>query len=215
MHEVYSYSSIRIERGAWRRVAAGVHGAYSRRVGEAGGVVFGLWSGEVGTHSDEGFLMTAWADREALSTAGDLGSIDGVAESYVERLVATVRPVSPEPPLDDGLYVHRWFEVSASDWEEFLDLSNTAWPSMEGAFPGVRIIGLWRSLETQPFDARVLLVTRYENLDQWDRSRYYRGDPVTEAKDAYERFARRARLTQRTIARFTRLMKAAPQNLGP
>lgn len=211
MNEAFDYSTIRIERGGWRRVPEAIYRELGDKLAEEGGIVYGVWAGEVGFYSDEGAIMTALnrevEDDDFASAPMGAEEIDGVLHSQTHRLVATVRPTDSTPPTHEGLYVHRWFHIDASDWDEFLDLSNTAWPSMEAAFPGVRIIGFWKSLEPDHDEEKILLITRYEGLDQWERSRYYRGEPVKEAKEAFDRFARRARLTKRTVARFTRLTR--------
>jgi hypothetical protein len=205
VEERYEYRTIRIERAAWRKVAEAVHDEIAEAAGRAGGSVFGLWRGEIGFHNDEGVVMSAWpphASPEHATTDG----IPSVIDSQVERLVATVRPTSPEPPLDDGIYAHRWFETTEEHWPEFVELSQAAWPDFEGAFPGVRIVGLWRSLDASPPAVRVLLVTRYPTLAVWERSRPYEAERVPGIDEARRRFLRRAELTERTIIRITRLL---------
>lgn len=205
MEERYEYRSIRIERAAWRKVAAAVHSECTEAVERAGGNVFGLWRGEIGFHNDEGVLLTAWpphAEPDHSTTDG----ISSVLDSTVERLVATVRPTTAEPPLDDGYYALRWFETSEQSWHEFLELSWAAWPDFEGAFPGTRIIGLWRSLDAPPPQVRVLLMTRYPTLAVWERSRPYEAERVPGVDEARRKFMRRAELTQRTIVRIAKLL---------
>lgn len=207
MEERYEYRTIRIARGAWRSVAAATYGPATRRLAAAGGSIFGLWRGEIGWHSDEGVVMSAWpADAEPDTTV--LDDIDGVVDSSVELLVATVRPTSPDPPTADGVYAHRWFECAERDWPEFLELSQGAWPDFEGAFDGTNIVGFWRSLETPAGLVRVLLVTRYPSLSTWERSRPYAPEAVPGAEQARAKFLRRAELTERTIVRITRLVTA-------
>ncbi len=205
MEERYEYRNIRTERAAWRKVAQAVHGECTDSLAAAGGSLFGLWRGEIGYHNDEGILMTAWPAH----TEPDVSAADGipsVLESTVERLVATVRPTTPEAPLDDGIYAHRWFETTDEHWSEFVELSQAAWPDFEGAFPGTRIVGLWRSLDATPPAVRVLLVTRYPNLAVWERSRPYEAERVPGVDEARRKFLRRAELTERTIVRIARLI---------
>jgi hypothetical protein len=205
VEERYEYRRIRIERAAWRKVAQAVHGECADAVARAGGVLFGLWRGEIGYHSDDGILMTGWPPR----TETDQSTTDGlpsVMDSTVERLVATVRPAAPEPPADDGVYAHRWFETSETNWPEFVELSSAAWPDFEGAFPGTRIVGLWRSLDAPPPTVRVLLITRYPTLAVWERSRPYEAERVPGVDEARRKFMRRAELTERTIVRMARLI---------
>lgn len=202
MHERYEYRSIRIERASWPRVATGVHGSIAEAVCEAGGTIFGLWRGEIGWWTDEGVVMSAWPPGTA--TVHDaLDGIPGVVSSTIERVEATVRPTRPDPPTADGVYAHRWFEISPSDWDEFVELSQGAWPAFESAHDGTQVVGLFRSLDD---DGRVLLVTRYASLAMWERSRPYNPTPAEGTGEARARFMRRAELTKRTIVRVGRLV---------
>lgn len=205
MEERYEYRTIRIERGGWRKMAEVARGEIAEAVGLAGGSIYGIWRGEIGWYTDEGVVMTAWpAQSEPDHQATD--GIPSVIESSIERLVATVRPTSPEPPTDDGIYAHRWFETTEEHWPEFVDLSQAAWPDFEGGFPGVRICGLWRSLDVKAPLVRALLVTRYPTLAVWERSRPYEAERVPGVDEARRKFLRRAELTDRTIVRVTRLV---------
>jgi hypothetical protein len=205
VEERYDYRLIRVERGAWRKVAEAVHGECAETVNRAGGAVFGFWRGEIGFHNDEGVVITAWPPR----TEPDHAATDGlpsVIDATIERLVATARPTAPEPPLDDGVYAHRWFETTEEHWPEFVELSVAAWPDFEGSFPGTRIVGLWRSLDTKPPAVRALLITRYPTLAVWERSRPFEGEQAPGMDRARGAFLRRAELTERTIVRITRLV---------
>ena len=205
MEERYEYRTIRVERAAWRKVAEAVHGECAETINRCGGTLFGLWRGEIGFHNDEGIVMTVWpahTDPDEFASAG----IPSVMESNIERLVATVRPTSAEPPIDDGIYAHRWFETSEQHWSEFVELSQAAWPDFEGGFPGTRIVGLWRSLDTPPPTVRVLLITRYPTLAVWERSRPYEAERVPGVDEARRKFMRRAELTERTVVRIARLI---------
>ena len=124
-------------------------------------------------------------------------AVEDVVESKVERLIATVRPTEPTPPTKPGVYAHRRFEIQERDWPEFLDLSESAWPSFESDF-GVEVVGFWRSLDVEPPRARVFLLTYYPDLSTWERSR-------RPTKDARERFVRRHELTEHTVVVTTEL----------
>jgi hypothetical protein len=180
----YHYATIRIERGAWRTVAAAV------------GNVYGLWRGEIGWYSDEGAVM---------STAPLASPIEGVISISERSLAPTVRPARADPPTEDGIYAHRWFEVATDHFEEFLELSEGAWPSFESTF-GVRIVGLWRDLEAPAGTEHALLITRYPSLAVWESSRPYSADQTPRAEEARRRFVRRAELTVRTGVRVGRLV---------
>ncbi len=203
----YEYRTIRVERGAWREVISAVHGELAEEITKAGGILFGLWRGEIGWYSDQGVLMTAWPN-EKTSTEG-LDTVPHVEYSLVNDLEPTVRPKDSVAPSEDGVYAHRWFEVAAENTDEFVALSDEAWPGMEAAFPGVRIVGLWRLLGV-PHQApvRLLLLTRYPTLEAWEQSRPYNPALAPEAHEAREKFMRRAELTLRTIVRIGRLTSA-------
>lgn len=152
--------------------------------------LYAVFRGEVGHWDDEAIVMTVGAT----TPEGEVS------------LVPTARPLDRTPPSDDGLYVHRWFHVDPADVEEFVELSAQAWPTFEDVFDGVRILGLWRQVRPETAEARLLLVTRYTDLAQWETSRFSAPRPAEGADDAFERFRRRRALTRRTIARFTRLV---------
>jgi hypothetical protein len=178
----YLYRTMRVPRDGWRNVIVR-------------GERYGVWAGEVGFHNDEGAVMTI----------GD-AEIDGALEvSDPIALAPTLRPADTTPPAEPGLYVHRWFEIAAAERPRFLELTAGAWPGMEAAHPGVRIIGLWAPSGD---DTRLLLITRYVDHAQWERSRYYAADAPAAGAESRELFRERAGLTRRTIARFTRLVSA-------
>lgn len=179
MNERYEYRTFRIERGCWPRVTAAAHEIPS---------LFGLWRGEIGWHNDEAALLACEPEPNAFD------GLPHVVSSTVERVVATVRPVEPVPPVTQGTYAHRWFELDEADWDEFLELSSTAWPAFEAAYDA-EVIGFWKSLDAQAPAARVLLVTRYPSLEAWERSR------ALGSEDSRSKFIRRHELTKRTIVR--------------
>ncbi|MGH9306177.1 MAG: hypothetical protein ACRD0I_04750, partial [Acidimicrobiales bacterium] len=161
------------------------------------GVWLALWGGPgIGFASDE---------IPAVLTAAPPSS-DGLTPSEAqftqcEQLEATVRPTSSQPlQLDSGIVALRWFEVNTIDWEEFLDLSASAWPDFEASYDS-RILGLFRSRDAEVNRARALLATHYASLSEWERSR----QAIT-ARDgagaiAGQRFRRRQHLTRWTLVR--------------
>jgi hypothetical protein len=179
----YVYRTIRIERGAWPRVAAALPDTY------------GVWRGEIGWYSDEGAIMstTSIADR-----------VEGVISFEERRLAATVRPTKDDPPTADGIYAHRWFEIESTNLDEFIELSNGAWPEFESTY-GVRIVGLWRDVEPPSGTEHLLLITNYPSLAVWEQSRPYTPGPG--AEEARKRFMRRAEITIRTGVRVGRLVR--------
>ena len=201
MREHYERRLIRVRPRSWRGVVSAVTSSGAEAVGREGGKLFGLFLPQIGLAASEGILLTLWPDagRESpiLTGAGD------VLSSEVERLVATVRPHEPVPPKEPGVYAHRRFELREADWPEFLELSNGAWPTFEKTF-GAEIIGFWRSLDVEVPKARVHLLTRYPDLDAWERSRIPNARDSS-AREAMQRFVRRHELTEFTIVVTTEL----------
>ncbi len=204
-HPFYEYRRIRVAPRSWRRVGPALH-ERSAAVEAAGGVLFGVFVGQIGLGANEGVVLTAWPERAALENARVVvAGVDEVIESRVERWTSTVRPVEPKPPEAAGVYAHRFFELRDESWPEFLELSDGAWPSFERT-NGVRVLGFWRSLDVEPPQARVLLLTWYPSLAVWENSRGHRPDTKTEP-ETWQRFVRRAELTEDSVVFTTQLLR--------
>ena len=201
LNERYEYRVVRALPGRARDVAKGIRSTGAEALGRAGGSLFGLWSGQIGLGSNDLIAVSVWPHEETPSPL--LDAVEGVEHASVERVVATVRPTDPSPPTEPGVYAHRWFEIAESDWNEFLSLSEGAWPEFE-AIHGARVLGFWRSLDVERPDARVLLLTRYPSLAVWERSRgeNAKGEREVEVR---KRFVRRHALTRETNVITTRL----------
>jgi hypothetical protein len=159
-----------------------------REVREAAAGRWGLFAPQIGDTSETLLLVVPGNEVP--------GGLPGAAE--VTSITATVRPTNDEPlPADDGVYAHRWFDIDPSDWDEFLALSEGAWPGFEAANPGVRIHGFFRAGAD---GERVLLVTRYPSLAAWETSRN------VDDEGGRANFARRHELTKSTIVRTYRLI---------
>jgi hypothetical protein len=202
MSEVYEYRRLHVPRGHWARVVDAVHGSVASGVHSSGGTIFGLWTGLIGAGSDEGVLMSAWPNGEALAQHGaaTVGSIDGVESSHFVRLTPTLRPLAPTPPTEPGCYAIRWFSLDETGVGDFLDLSEkTIWSHLESL--GCRVVGCWRSIDSDPGEARVLQIVRYPTMAHWDRARLDGSEPppgVDQSRFQAARSAnlRRADLTQ-------------------
>ena len=191
MNETYEYRRFKLAPGDWERVSARLREEGAALAREHGGSLCGVWRGQIGLEANEGIALSAWPDEEALARgAAALHAVfAGALESRAERLVATLRPPHPTPPPRSGVYAFRFFEILDRDWPEFADLSARAWPGFEGSYDA-RICGFFRSLDVQPPDARVLLLTRYASLAVWEASR---------ADVGRDEFQRRQKLTRSTI----------------
>ena len=102
-----------------------------------------------------------------------------------------------------AVYVLRTWRVKPGTWREFQDLSNNdIWPAMEAA--GAKIIGLWQTIIGDGNE--VVLLTRYDDLAMWERTRTWRGKPPEGVdpelwKRAAQAVAKRQQLTESTHAR--------------
>ena len=100
------------------------------------------------------------------------------------------------------IYVLRTWKIKPGTWREFQQLSNDGvWPAMEAA--GATIIGLWSTIIGDGNE--VVLVTRYDDLAMWQRTRFSEDAPVGVAADLWERgreaVMKRQTLTDSTHAR--------------
>jgi len=163
-------------------------------------------AGGIGWESDQLALIVAGPDgtAEPPDVAGLTGGSGQVEQ--VHKLRSTARPTDVDPPKPgSGVLALRWFELAAADWDEFVELSVTAWPGFEASYDA-RILGLFRSLDAREPDASALLVTWYASLAAWEQSRgTVRASAGAEA-EAGRKFLRRHELTHRTIVRVSRTL---------
>lgn len=140
--------------------------------------------------------LLGFASNEALVLTRAGAELDLDAHS-VDRLTPTLRPTQDAPPEPGGIYVHNWFTIDGDAVDEFVRLSGEAWPDFERRFE-TRIYGLFLAKETETDRAdgarRLLLMTRYRDLGEWQVSR----DPTS---DAMQVFLRRRELTRVSLAR--------------
>lgn len=189
---IYNYYELRVgrERNAQRALADQVYDS-----GGAG--VLGVFAPLLGYASNEALVLT---DQRASADAVLMGS--GVAAAEWTRMSPTLRPHQNARPEPGGVYVHNWFTIDGAAFDEFVHLSGAAWPDFEARFEA-RIFGLFavepQAAETAAGARRLLLMTRYKDLGEWQASR----DPATEAMKI---FTRRRELTRVSLARACMLM---------
>ncbi len=161
MNETYEYRRFKVAAGDWERFSECLRGEGAREAHKHGGTLFGVWRGQIGLEPNEGIALTACPDEESLAAgAAALHAVFADAlESRAERLVATLRPDDPTPPLRTGVYAFRFFSLLDQHFPEFADLSARAWPGFESSFD-TKICGFFRSLVVRPPVARVLLLRR-------------------------------------------------------
>ena len=163
----------------------------ARRVGSFMGV-FGIGNHELflllslppGTDGAAGLRGRLPADVEVLSAV---------------PLSATVRPLTDAPLTRSGLYVFRFFDVAATDVDEVVTLSNTAWETFEDdARYASQPMGLFRPADATAPRGPMLLLTWYDSFNSWELSR-------SPHPDATANFNRRRALSRSVIAYATRL----------
>jgi hypothetical protein len=193
----YDYLTLTLKRGPVARAE------FVKRLGAAGlaedGKAVGLFTPQLGWEASHAALLVERVDPAALRA---LSHAPEVLSCEVHELAPTIRPAPGAALEPGGIYVHRWFEVDGSSFNEFIALSAEAWPDFESRFDA-RIFGLFDLKSARPGDApghrHLLLVTRYASHGVWEASR----DPST---TAMQTFARRAMLTLSTRAASTLLV---------
>jgi hypothetical protein len=101
-----------------------------------------------------------------------------------------------------AVYVLRTWKIKPGTWREFQELSNEGvWPAMEAA--GAKIIGLWQTIIGEGNE--VVLLTRYDDLAHWERTRTWQAPPQGVDAELWRRAAdavrKRQALTESTHAR--------------
>jgi hypothetical protein len=197
----YDYFTLTLKRGPVARAE------FVKRLGGSGlsdgGKVVGLFVPQLGWEASHAALLVEHGDPVALTA---LTSAPEIISSEAHKLAPTNRPTPGAALEPGGIYVHRWFEVDSSTFDEFIALSAEAWPDFEGRFDA-RIFGLFDLTSARAGDApgrrHLLLLTRYASHGVWEDSR----DPTTAAMQT---FARRALLTLSTRAASTLLVLPPP-----
>lgn len=185
----------------WQTVADRLAADGARRIGEAGGQLYGVWRSQIGRPRDEVQAISAWPQgiTAAAAQRALLAHTDDVRTLTSEVLTPTLRPTDTAPPTRQGNYAFRWFAVPEPNWPEFLDLCAAAWPGFEGAYDS-QVIGLWQATGDRtgagPDEVtgaglhggvRSLLLTRRPNLAMWERSKLPQGEAEAAVRDKLSR----------------------------
>lgn len=200
---IYERCTVTVRPHGTAEAVGRLRGPVAEDVAAAGGVLWGVFTPQIGLASDTVVLMVGWPSGPPPGGVeiAPGGAIRGVTRS---RWSPTVRPTDTAPLTGRGVYAHRTFRIAGDDLEEFVSLSEQAWPSFEEAF-GARICGLFRRADPLTADhTEMLLVTRYPDLATWERSRPRRTDDPALAATR-ELFVRRHALTRSTIVVTTEL----------
>jgi hypothetical protein len=108
------------------------------------------------------------------------------------------------------VYVLRTWRIKPGAWEEFQRLSaEEIWPAMEAA--GARIIGLWITIIGEGNE--VVLLTRYEDLAMWERTRAWAAEPPQGVDPELWRRAREAITQRQTLAESTHARVLSPSKV--
>lgn len=173
------------------------------RVDAAGGSLWGAWAGLFGMAGNELLVITsspteANEANDAFSDA--LREWEGVSVVEERLLSPTVRPRDATRLTRQGLYVFRNFDLLHKDCDEFARLSEAGWVTFENdeAYQS-EPHGLFAELDPTAERGTMLLVTWYESLTSWQRSRQF-------PPDARDNFTRRGELTFESSAIATRLL---------
>ena len=187
-----------------RQVDPGIQQVLSRgekAITAKGGRIFGVFKPVIGLSTNRAIVITEWPDAAKASASGAL-VLDGVADGRTESQELwepTSRPKPGQSPTETGgVYSHRAFDILEADWPRFLELSETAWGNFEDAH-AARVAGFWKSRTPPgPGQLRIRLMAWYENLDAWERSRWWNPAAREGSDAAFSRFRERAQLLQDT-----------------
>jgi hypothetical protein len=194
----YDYLTFTLARGrpAWAAFTAHVQDIAAPAIAAAGGVLLGLFQGQLGFASDEAVVLLRWptAQHDRLR---EFERTPGTVSLHPETLAPTVRPADGATLKPGGIYVHRWFTVDADSVADFIALSNRAWENFEGSYE-TQIYGLFTA-EASAADLRdgarrLLLLTYYASHGVWENSR-------DQTRDPQGLFVKRHALTRSTIGR--------------
>ena len=161
--------------------------------GLPGGLVFGVFTAQIGLPRDQMIMMNVWPDAASVR-APTLPAGVTIAEQALWD--ATIRPAEGAViAVGPGIVTHRKFTVRDEDVAEFLALSGDAWDNFEET-QAARPIGMWRSrTPAGPDLADMRLVTWYSDLAAWDASRFWTAKPNPATAAAHARFKARGEIT--------------------
>jgi len=208
LDSLYHWARIAAPGRGFAAIAQEVESTTLPAVEAAGGIRWMLANGLFGLWNHEVLLVTAWPAGLSRGDvlAANLPAGAAVVDEY--ELIPTVRPETDAPPTRAGVYVHRLFGVDAANVDRFVELSAEAWKTFETS-PEYESQpqGLFRQRNHPERGGLMLLVTWYDRLESWERSR-------TPPPEAAGNFQERARLTTRSIAYATRLTGTNPAARG-
>ncbi|MHB1444227.1 MAG: hypothetical protein ACYCZV_01015 [Acidimicrobiales bacterium] len=204
----YRYLTATLERDRVLELRAWLLAASRAEAGTPlpGTRLWGSWlgAGSIGWFDDQvvvisfsvGGAQVEGADAEWLASGPGVTGVECVT------LQPTARPTHDAPLERPGAYAHRWFDVRPADVDEIVSMSADAWPAFEAGYDA-QVQGLFRSGE-EP--SRLLLVTRYASVAEWERSRGVGQAREGALGNARSSFERRRALTGRQVVRVANLV---------
>ena len=200
---IFTYSIIENSGNTWLTTARALKEQALVRIDEAGGKLYGVWFPYFGLPTNSAVIMHLWPDElanEAVEIVEQtLQAFDNIAKVDTRLFIPTARPLDDKPPMQKGMYVHRWFEFNTSDIIEAVELSEKAWVTFEDSFDS-NIIGLFEEKPDNDGVSNLLLLTWYRNFAAWEESRNREKEPKS-----WEIFMRRHELTRTGLAYATGL----------
>ena len=158
--------------------------------------MFGVFVGLFGIATNE--LYVVLNSKDQIPDPTDLIETRQYVQIGAEHMAPTARPTHHEPPTKTGVYVFRWFTVNNQDVDEIAELSKAAWVSFEED-PHIEVQALFAQSDRNKPRGKMLLITQYDDLATWQRSR-------SPAKEAQDNFRRRHELTLEATPVATRLV---------
>ena len=102
-----------------------------------------------------------------------------------------------------------------ADWPRFLELSEAAWGNFEDVHTA-RVAGFWKSRTAPaPGQLRVRLMAWYENLDAWERSRWWTPAARQGSDESFARFRERSQMLQDTSVSILNRVPLAGDRANP
>jgi len=205
---LYEYLTATVDRSRIVEVREWAAGAARAAADQAGARLWGAWLGAlgIGWYDDELVAVVVRPTSSPAVGAAVLAGVPGGTEAVESvDLVPTARPEggAPPPPLaPGGVFAHRWFDVAPEHVEEIVALSAEAWPVFEAAYE-TTIHGLFRAVAPA---GRLLLVTRYASVGEWENSRGVARVTGGDLGAARGNFERRRSLTGRQVVRIAPLI---------
>ena len=200
---MYVHHAVRCAPRRWDRVADAIVEAAASAPGTW--TLYGIWRPQIGRPRDELTVMTVGSNEDGAPAEGTIRTLNDVIAVASDAMQPTLRPDDEAPPIRQGNFAFRWFELPTSGWAEFLTLCEQAWPGFESAYDS-QVIGLWRCVTSPVADqVRALLLTRRPDLAMWERSK----SPANPAEvEVRRRLSRRYDLCDATCVYTTTLLTA-------